>query len=325
MHCIYIVTSCPPVQAFKGRKMKDDTIVHGYGALDSYQAGEKMQNPPRKFPTTLASLVFVFETDLEWRGFEKEPGDTDPVPGPDAISYAKLNMQPILDKLRSADMIVREVMSTDKMRVYAMISVSEKRQRMVAEIMGDHIRVRCQQTDDEGSLIKNGGAWTSFKNDMFTYYEKSSEGILFSSCQQQQIMEFLISERDPRAMGPQCMQREACMPGNSILQQMIVDERIVDCYNLHHPDKKEWLLKYWAGTYTSKQPIEDVREYFGEKTALFFVFVGYMVQSSSPVVASTILFLGCQSKLLSAALGREIVQRFAETAHQSLRLRSDGG
>ena len=43
--------------------------------------------------------------------------------------------QVIVDKLRSADMIVREVMSTDKKIMYALISVSEKRQRVVAEIM----------------------------------------------------------------------------------------------------------------------------------------------------------------------------------------------
>jgi hypothetical protein len=31
----------------------------------------------------------------------------------------------------------------------------------------------------------------------------------------QAIMEFLINERDPRAMGPQCIQRESCLPGTS--------------------------------------------------------------------------------------------------------------
>jgi len=238
--------------------------------------GEKMQNPPQKFPTTLASFVLVFETDMEWRGFDKEEGDTEPaeLQGP---SYAKLTMQPILDKLRSADMIVREVMSTDKMRVYALISVSEKRQRNVAEIMGNRARVRMRQQDDEENEVKNGGAWCAFRNDLFQYYEKSTEGPLFSSCQQQSIIEFLINERDPRAMGPQCIQRESCEPGNSILQQMQNDERIVTYFNLHHPEKREWLLKNWAGNFTLKQPLEDVREYFGEQIAFFFTFCGFIV------------------------------------------------
>jgi len=121
-----------------------------------WQAGENdklaaPQNPPSKFPTALASVVMVFETDAEWRGEEQ------------GISYAKMGMQAqilkrtshsdfmyrkctmaltgqnfwqvIVDKLRSADMIVREVMSTNKKNMYALISVSEKRQRVVAEIM----------------------------------------------------------------------------------------------------------------------------------------------------------------------------------------------
>jgi hypothetical protein len=104
------------------------------------------------------------------------------------------------------------------------------------------VRVRMRQQDDEDNIIKNGGAWCSFSNDLYQYFEKSSEGTLFASCQQQvnvskvlytvslhrtytraltlenvgqAIMEFLINERDPRAMGPQCIQRESCLPGTS--------------------------------------------------------------------------------------------------------------
>ena len=167
----------------------------------------KRQNPVRRFPTTLASfvlvghfiipsilvlkfaveltvrLVQVFPTDGEWQ--RTLEGETVKEP-----SYAKLNMQPILDKLRSADMIVREVISLDKKKAYALVSVSEKRQRMVAEIMGqeNQMRVRMRRLDDEGNEVKNDGAWAPFKNDLYPYYEKSSEGVLFSSCQQQYIM-----------------------------------------------------------------------------------------------------------------------------------------
>jgi hypothetical protein len=196
----------------------------------------------------------------------------------DEISYAKITMQPILDKLRSSDMIVREVMSKDRKHMFALISVSEKRQRMVAEVMGESMRVRMKVIDDEGNEVKNGGAWTPFVNNLYPYYEKSTEGLLFSSCQQQRIMEFLINEHDVRAMGPQVLQPEACLPGNSILQQLMVEDRVTDWYCLHHPEKKKWLLDYWAGTYVAKQPIEDIREYFGEQIAFFFVFEGHLLK-----------------------------------------------
>jgi hypothetical protein len=42
-----------------------------------------------------------------------------------------------------------------------------------------------RQQDDEDNIIKNGGAWCSFSNDLYQYFEKSSEGTLFASCQQQ--------------------------------------------------------------------------------------------------------------------------------------------
>ena len=57
--------------------------------------------------------------------------------------------------------------------------------------------------DDLGNEIKNGGAWTSFRQHLSPYYEKSSEGTLFSSAQQIQIMDFLMNDVDVAAMGPQ--------------------------------------------------------------------------------------------------------------------------
>jgi hypothetical protein len=43
-----------------------------------------------------------------------------------------------------------------------------------------------------------------------------------SSAQQQQMMEFLMHDADEAAMGPQLLQKEACVPGNNVLQQLVV-------------------------------------------------------------------------------------------------------
>lgn len=76
-------------------------------------------------------------------------------------SFAKLNMQPLLDKLRSADMIVREekfgTYSKGTRECFALVSISEKRQKQVAEIMG--MKLRMKALDDEDNEIKQGGAW----------------------------------------------------------------------------------------------------------------------------------------------------------------------
>ena len=81
------------------------------------------------------------------------------------------------------------------------------------------------------------------------------------------------------------MQRESCETGNSVLQQLVLDERIVAYLPLHHAKKRQWLADHWAQSYWTRQPIEDIREYFGEEIALFFVW-------SASMVEDTLIFLG---------------------------------
>lgn len=128
--------------------------------------------PPTLFPGSLASYVLVFEMDPEWHGAElyyKKPKKSAP-----DVSYSKLNMQPLVDKLRSADMIVRELYSSAELCTedpddampffFALVSIGEKRQMTVAEIMAQHslIRLRMRKMDDIGQacplvLLARGG------------------------------------------------------------------------------------------------------------------------------------------------------------------------
>lgn len=101
---------------------------------------------------------------------------------------------------------------------------------------------------------------------------------MFSSAQQQQIMLFMLNDVDERAMGPQLIQKEACEPGNNPLQQLIVDERIKSYFCLHHQKKRDWLERNWYANWTGKQPIESIREYYGEEVALQCVFIGYLAK-----------------------------------------------
>ena len=79
------------------------------------------------------------------------------------------------------------------------------------------------------------------------------------------------------------MQKESCETGNSVLQQLVLDERIVAYLPLHHAKKRQWLADHWAQSYWTRQPIEDIREYFGEEIALFFVW------SASPACHACVL------------------------------------
>jgi hypothetical protein len=193
---------------------KEETSVLNQGtrfkALKSknvtgYQALEREQEPAPRFPGTLASYVLVFPMDDEWIAWTN--GEE-----PESVSYALLTAQPLMDKMRSSDMIVRVFTDDAQKRCYALVSISEKRQKMVAQIMSSLIRLRLKRQDDEDNYIKNGGAWSDFKQHLAALYERSSEGTLFSSCQQCQIIEFLLNDVDERALGPQLMQKVRIEP-----------------------------------------------------------------------------------------------------------------
>lgn len=261
------------------------------------QATDEVQVPKPKFPSTLATIVLVFELDDEWREmleYVRVNNTEPPKTGEGAIapSYAKMNMQPLVDKLRSADMIVREAIGNEQKYFYCLVSISEKRQKAVADVMGEGaLRLRLKKKDDMGNTIKNGGGWTGFKQHLSHLYERSSEGSLFSSSQQQQIMMFMLNDVDERAMGPQLIQKEACELGNTPLEQLIVDDRIVGYYCLHHEKKLSWMERNWMRNYTGKQPIETIREYYGEEIAMQCVFTGYIAKSLwVPATVGILLF-----------------------------------
>ena len=72
-----------------------------------------------------------------------------------------------------------------------LVSASEKRQKAVAEIMGERglLKLRLRQQDRDVKEQRNEGAWTPFKQHLQPLYEPSSEGSLFSSAQQLQRVE----------------------------------------------------------------------------------------------------------------------------------------
>ena len=219
----------------------------------------------RRLPDSLASLCMVFEADES----ESSGGSGD------KASMSQQIRQPIVDKLRAADLLVRECLSRDRDEMFVLISASEKRQKQVAEIMGEKglLKLRLRQQDRDGKDQKNEGAWTPFKAHLQPLYEPSSEGSLFSSAQQLQILEFILNSEDERAMGPHLVLQLS--PGNRPLDQLQTDGIIKQWFRLHNEDSREALVKRWVYQWKTMQPIEAIREYYGEKIALYFVWIGY--------------------------------------------------
>ena len=232
--------------------------IGGYEKIEQYDPVAE-----RRYPGELASVCMVFEAD---DGESTNSGKP---------SMSQQIRQPIVDKLRAADLLVREELSRDRDEMFVLISASDKRQRQVAEIMGETgmLKLRLRQQDRDGREQKNEGAWTPFKQHLQPLYEPSSEGSLFSSAQQLQILEFILNSEDERAMGPHLVLQLS--PGNRPLDQLQTDGFIKMWFRLHKEDTKAALEKRWVWQWKTMQPIEAVREYFGEKIALYFLWIGY--------------------------------------------------
>jgi len=54
----------------------------------------------------------------------------------------------------------------------------------------------------------------------------------------------------------------------------LVHPKIRGFFRMHHEPTRKKLMKIWAARIAEKQPIEQIREYFGEKITLYFVFIG---------------------------------------------------
>eukprot|EP00960_Hanusia_phi_P041653 755100-Hanusia_phi.AAC.6 len=252
-------------------------------AIGSDEETEQLLSTERNsFPDSLASFCIVFDRDDD-----EESGNV-------KSSMTKKIRQPIIDKLRAADLLVRETVSIARDEVFVLVSASEKRQKQVAEVMGTRglLKLRLRQQDLDGREETNEGAWTPFKQYLQPFYEYSSEGTLFSSAQQLQILEFIINDEDERAMGPQLIPKENILPGNTALDQLAKNQVIKQCFRLHRERSRDWLEQRWVWQWRRAQPIEAIREYFGTKIALYFVWLGYYTTMLwIPAICGFILFL----------------------------------
>ena len=219
----------------------------------------EMEAAPRSFP--LASICLVFDAD------PSSPNDPKYV-------LAHNNRLQIIDKLKASDLLVTDNVVADRKEAYVLISASEKRLKQVAHLMGLKLRLLLRDVET-GQIEKQEGAWTPFRQHLAGLYEHSSEGGLFSSNQQLQILEYILSDEDDRALGPQLVPKDKIDLGNSVLDQLVKLQIIKSFFHMHNAERRDDLLKRWVYNWTGRQPIEDIREYFGEKIALYFVWIGF--------------------------------------------------
>eukprot|EP01130_Rhizamoeba_saxonica_P016677 TRINITY_DN7758_c0_g1_i1.p1 TRINITY_DN7758_c0_g1~~TRINITY_DN7758_c0_g1_i1.p1 ORF type:complete len:760 (-),score=109.46 TRINITY_DN7758_c0_g1_i1:727-3006(-) len=117
--------------------------------------------------------------------------------------------------------------------------------------------------------IEHLGIYFPFEKDMVHTYEPYNDNHLFSSGQKLQIMEFIMYQKCRKS-------GEEISLGVSIERE---SKHIKNLFPLHEPQVIRKLDKLWIRSCTSQRmSLDKVRDYFGEKLALYFLWIGYYTQ-----------------------------------------------
>lgn len=136
---------------------------------------------------------------------------------------------------------------------FFLVSAPDQVLKYEAEKMQMKLRLKSQ----------HGGAFAPYERRLESLFEISSEGVLFPSMIQCRIIESIM--RAPKKSG-----------GAELDIDALVDEGLLaDCFYMHYEPARKSLYADWVSKWTNVQPIDRVREYFGEKVALYFGWLGF--------------------------------------------------
>lgn len=79
------------------------------------------------------------------------------------------------------------------------------------------------------------------------------------------------------------MRHGACLGMSVVVVDIMTDvceqinaTNIQDFYALHNQDMRKQLQSEWSGAFFKSQPVEDIRDYFGSKIAIYFLWLQRM-------------------------------------------------
>mmetsp|Transcript_17284 Transcript_17284/g.40673 ORF Transcript_17284/g.40673 Transcript_17284/m.40673 type:complete len:681 (-) Transcript_17284:525-2567(-) len=186
---------------------------------------------------------------------KEEEGERDE----DKFEGQKAQKEKLTGKLRAVGLQVSESVAREGDYWFLKISASDPVLKYEAEQM--QLKLKAKRS--------YGGAMYRFERRIVDLYEKSLEGDLFSSLQQLQIIEKIVkgkledggADYDPEDMA-EWLPDDEDVPGGAF-------------FYLHHDATRQTLQNTWAKSWTKAQPMDQIREYFGEKVALYFTWLGF--------------------------------------------------
>ena len=178
----------------------------------------------------------------------------------------------IVENLRCAGLITSTVKSQDGTQFVIRIGATDDRLEKHAEYIKLQLPTIIPREPGDTSTEEILGDYSAFVSAATDPRKRALFPKVFPSYCRQELIRDIIETRMLRYPGK--------YPGydrgaNIDINKNIAQGKILQCFPLHDQATVDELMDTWAKAPLKVQPIDRVREYFGEKIALYFSFIGF--------------------------------------------------
>lgn len=145
--------------------------------------------------------------------------------------------------------------------------------------------------------IKGGGVKEFYVQDFQSYEGSEDEKNFFTSEERQWLILRLLESIRAKSSDSSAIPDLPLLKGQPIIPKCLISGIIHKVFPLHDHRMLEKLQKSWVRDVFSKQPLDEITEYFGVKIGMYFAWLGhYTTALSIPAIVGMLFSLCCTGK-----------------------------
>lgn len=179
-----------------------------------------------------------------------------------------LERRDVEQKIRASGVQVIKKIAHDKKKVFLLITASKSRLARVADQLDIKMRLKEQYGGVKDEDGRHMGGYAPYEVELKHMFEAHSKNHMFSTTQRIFLIRSILEQNiDDGGAGLRL---------ESLFRRNIINKY----FPMHHRAKRRNLLENWANWRKAftKQPIEDIRNYFGEEIGLYFAWLGFFTK-----------------------------------------------